>query len=192
MRYIRKTPKIHFRLASEITDPSLKHQLNLTASIAFGHGGDSPNDNVANVASNGGYVAYILVDGMKVASVGFGNLTEESYWLHTFGTLEEYRGQGFCTAIIKKFVQKMGKKYVLYLTVRTAPGDENHAAIKCYKKCGFVMLPEVYRDHYDGRNSAMVKLPTQNLIRRTRRKPKTKKRKRRTRRRRKRGPSIPH
>ena len=202
MRYIRKTPKIHFRLASEIIEPELKHQLNRTASIAFGHGENYSNNNVANVALKGGYVAYILVDGMKVASVGFGNPTnskmtdgtpigELSYWLHTFGTLEEYRGQGFCTAIIKKFVQKTSRKYILYLTVRTAPGSENYGAIKCYTKRGFTMLPEVYRNHYDGKNSAMVRLP-KNIIRRTRRKPKTKRRKRRTIRRRKRRLSIPH
>ena len=99
MRYIRKKPKVNFLLASEITDLSLKHQLNRTAAIAFGHGENYSNDNVANVALKGGYVAYILVDGMKVASVGFGNPTnskmtdgtpigELSYWLHTFGTLE--------------------------------------------------------------------------------------------------------
>ena len=202
MRHIRQIPKVHFLLASEIIDPELKHQLNRTAAIAFGHGENYSNDNVANVALKGGYVAYILVDGMKVASVGFGNPTsstlsngtvvgESSYWLHTFGTLEEYRGQGFCTAIINKFVKKMSRKYILYLTVRTEPGDENYGAIKCYTKCGFTMLPEVYRDHYDGRNTAMVRLP-KNIIRQTRRKPKTKRRKRRTIRRRKRRLSIPH
>ena len=202
MRLIRKIPKIHFRLASEIIEPELKHQLNRTAAIAFGHGENYSNDNVANVALKGGYVAYILVDGMKVASVGFGNPTnskmtdgtpigELSYWLHTFGTLEEYRGQGFCAALINKFVNKMGKKYILYLTVRTERENENYGAIKCYTKCGFTMLPEVYRNHYDGRNSAMVRLP-KNIIRQTRRKPKTKRRKRRTIRRRKRRLSIPH
>ena len=70
----------------------------------------------------------------------------------------------------------MGKKYVLYLTVRTAPGDENHGAIKCYKKCGFVMLPEVYRDHYDGRNNAMVLVPEQSAARNKRQRTRQKKR----------------
>ena len=187
MRYIRKIPKVHFLLASEITDPSLKHQINRIASLVFGHGENYSNDNVADVASKGGYVAYILVNDTEVASVGFGNPTnskmtdgtpigELSYWLHTFGTLEEYRGQGLCTAIIKKFVQKTGRRHVLYLTVRTEPGQENYGAIKCYKKNGFIMLPEVYRDHYDGRNNAMVLVPEQSAARNKRQRTRQKKR----------------
>ena len=188
MRFIRKIPKVHFCLASEIADPELKYQLNRTASVAFGHGEEYSNDNVSATSLNGGYVAYILTSDMKVASVGFGNPTastlsngttvgESSYWLHTFGTLEEYRGQGFCAALIKKFIQKMGSKKILYLTVRTERGNENYGAIKCYTKCGFTMLPEVYRDHYDGRNTAMVRLPKSKMQRKA---PKTKRRKRRT------------
>ena len=186
MRFIRKIPKVHFCLASEIADPELKYQLNRTASVAFGHGEEYSNDNVSATSLNGGYVAYILTSDMKVASVGFGNPTssilpngtvvgESSYWLNTFGTLEEYRKQGFCAALIKKFIQKMGSKHILYLTVRTQSGNENYGAIKCYTKCGFTMLPEVYRDHYDGRNTAMVRLPKSKM---QRKKPKTKRRKR--------------
>ena len=186
MRYIRKIPKIHFCLASDITDPELKHQINRTASITFGHGEEYSNDNVSGTSLNGGYVAYILTSDMKVASVGFGNPTssilsngtkvgESSYWLNTFGTLEEYRRQGLCAALVKKFIQKMGSKHILYLTVRTERGNENYGAIKCYTKCGFTMLPEVYRDHYDGRNTAMVRLPKSRMKRKT---PKTKRRKR--------------
>ena len=154
MRFIRKIPKIHFCLASEIIDPELKHQLNSTASVAFGHGEEYSNDYVSNTSVNGGYVAYILTSDMKVASVGFGDPTsptlpngttagESSYWLNTFGTLEEYRKQGFCAALVQKFIQKMGSKHILYLTVRTERGNENYGAIKCYTKCGFTMLPEV-------------------------------------------------
>jgi len=186
MRFIRKKPKVHFCLASEIADPELKYQLNRTASGAFGHGEEYPNEYVSGTSLNGGYVAYILTSDMKVASVGFGNPTvstlsngttvgESSYWLNSFGTLEEYRGQGFCAALIKKFIQKMGSKHILYLTVRTERGNENYGAIKCYTKCGFTMLPEVYRDHYDGRNTAMVRLPKSRI---QRKKPKTKRRKR--------------
>ncbi len=188
MRFIRKIPKIHFCLASDITDPELKHQLNRTATLAFGHEEEYSNEYVSDASLKEGYVAYILTSDMKVASVGFGNPTsstlsngttvgESSYWLHTFGTLEEYRGQGFCAALVKKFIQKMGSKYILYLNVRTERGNENYGAIKCYTKCGFTMLPEVYRDHYDGRNTAMVRLPKSRI---RRKKPKTKRRKRRT------------
>ena len=188
MRSIPKIPKIHFCLASDIIDPELKHQLNRTASVAFGHGEHYSNDYVSGTSLNGGYVAYILTSDMRVASVGFGNPTssilsngtkvgESSYWLNTFGTLEEYRGQGLCAALVKKFIQKMGSKHIFYLTVRTERGNENYGAIKCYTKCGFTMLPEVYRDHYDGRNTAMVRLPKSRI---QRKKPKTKRRKRRT------------
>ena len=186
MRLIRKKPKVHFCLASAIIDPELKRQLNRTASLAFGHGEEYPNEYVSGASVNGGYVAYIVTSDMKVASVGFGNPTastlsngttvgESSYWLNSFGTLEEYRGQGFCAALVKKFIQKMGSKHILYLTVRTQSGNENYGAIKCYTKCGFTMLPEVYRDHYDGRNTAMVRLPKSTS---KRKKPKTKRRKR--------------
>ena len=195
MRFIRKMPKVHFCLASEITDHELKRQLNRTATVAFGHGEEYPNEYVSNASVNGGYVAYILTSDMKVASVGFGNPTastlsngttvgESSYWLNSFGTLEEYRGQGFCAALVKKFIQKMGSKHILYLTVRTERGNENYGAIKCYTKCGFTMLPEVYRDHYDGRNTAMVRLP------KSRNKPNTKRKRRRTRRKRRRRSST--
>ena len=186
MRFIRKMPKVHFCLASEITDHELKRQLNRTATVAFGHGEEYPNEYVSGTSLNEGYVAYILTSDRKVASVGFGNPTastltngttvgESSYWLNSFGTLEEYRGQGFCAALVKKFIQKMGSKHILYLTVRTESGNENYRAIKCYTKCGFTMLPEVYRDHYDGRNTAMVRLPKSRI---QRKKPKTKRRKR--------------
>tara|TARA_B100000131_G_scaffold179866_1_gene173545 strand:- start:422 stop:994 length:573 start_codon:yes stop_codon:yes gene_type:complete len=179
-------PKVHFCLASEIADPELKYQLNRTASLAFGHGEDYSNEYVSGTSLNEGYVAYILTSDRKVASVGFGNPTastlsngttvgESSYWLNSFGTLEEYRGQGFCAALVKKFIQKMGSKYILYLNVRTERGNENYGAIKCYTKCGFTMLPEVYRDHYDGRNTAMVRLPKRRIQRKN---PKTKRRKR--------------
>ena len=186
MRFIRKMPKVHFCLASDIADPELKHQLNRTASVAFGHGEEYSNEYVSGTSLNEGYVAYILTSDRKVASVGFGNPTastlsngttvgESSYWLNSFGTLQEYRGQGFCAALIKKFIQKMGSKHILYLTVRTQSGNENYGAIKCYTKCGFTMLPEVYRVHYDGRNTAMVRLPKSRI---QRKKPKTKRRKR--------------
>ena len=177
MRYIRKIPKVHFQLASKVNgNPELKHQINRIASLVFGHGENYSNDLVSDTTNKNGIVAYIMLNETKVVSVGFGNPTEESYWLHTFGTLEEYRGQGFCTEIIKKFVKKMGKKHVLYLTVRTEPGQENYGAIKCYKKNGFIMLPEVYRDHYDGRNNAMVLVPEQSAARNKRHRTRQKKR----------------
>ena len=36
----------------------------------------------------------------------------------------------------------------------------NQSAIKCYTNCGFIMLPDVYRNHYDGKNNAMIRVPT--------------------------------
>ena len=177
MGLIRKRPQVHFQLASKVNEnPELKHQINRIASLVFGHGENYSNDLVSDTTNKNGIVAYIMLNETKVVSVGFGNPTEESYWLHTFGTLEEYRGQGFCTEIIKKFVKKIGNKHVLYLTVRTEPGQENYGAIKCYKKNGFIMLPEVYRDHYDGRNNAMVLVPEQSAARNKRQRTRQKKR----------------
>ena len=56
--------------------------------------------------------------------------------------------------------------------MRTEIDNVNESAIKCYEKNGFIMLPSVYRDHYDGKNSAMVRMPVLNKSRKTNKKSK--------------------
>ena len=93
----------------------------------------------------------------------------KTMYLHTISVNPEYRGQGLCQKITSEFVKKFGK-YILYLTVRTESGNENTSGIKCYEKQGFILLPEVYRDHYDGKNTAMIRVPNQKNIKNTIRK----------------------
>ena len=80
--------------------------------------------------------------------------------IHTFATAEEYRGRGLCKQLVNEFIRKFGKTHILYLLVRTEHDNVNHSALKCYTNCGFIMLPDVYRNHYDGKNTAMVRVPT--------------------------------
>jgi ribosomal protein S18 acetylase RimI-like enzyme len=80
-------------------------------------------------------------------------------YIHTFSTDSNQRGKGYCEKLVKDFIKKFSKTHILYLTVRTENGNENLSAIRCYEKCGFIMLPSVYRDHYDGKNSCMIRIP---------------------------------
>lgn len=155
----------------------LKYEINTLSSQVFGH--SNLSDNVTMILNNGGYIGYLIMDD-KVVACGFGvddTTTVSKYKtmnIHSFGVHGEYRGRGLCQQIISEYIKKFGKKYILYLTVRTEPGNVNESAIRCYEKKGFIMLSEVYRDHYDGKNTAMIRLPnlSKNSIR-TRRKRKT-------------------
>ena len=155
---------------------SLTDDINRTSTVAFGHSNSTnPSHIVESVLNKNGYIGYILMNDRVVAS-GFGHIdttnTKNKYKtmnLNTISVNSEYRGQGLCQKITSEFVKKFGK-YILYLTVRTESGNENVSGIKCYEKQGFVLLPEVYRDHYDGKNTAMVRVPNQkNTIRKKRR-----------------------
>jgi ribosomal protein S18 acetylase RimI-like enzyme len=141
----------------------LKDEINRISSESFGHSTISPN--VETAIQENAFIGFIEMDGHIVTS-GFGkedtyntNNKTKTMLLHTFSTDSEYRGQGLCKKTVNEFVKKFGKTHVLYLTVRTEEGNVNESAIKCYENNGFVILPSVYRDHYDGKNSAMVRLP---------------------------------
>ena len=153
--------------------------MNRTVATSF----DSNNSNAVETAlQNGEYLGFLERDGRPVAC-GFGKedaLTTGKYqtiYIHSFAVDGEYRGQGLCQTIVNEFIKKF-KKHILYLTVRTEEGNVNESAIRCYEKNGFTMLPEVYRDHYDGKNNAMVRFPTsgkksrRTMSRQTRRKKK--------------------
>ena len=151
--------------------------INETSSRSFGH--TNVSDTVGAAIQNGEYIGYLEMNGRVVAQ-GFGREdttdkgTHKTMYIHTFSVNSEYRGQGLCQKIVLEFVKKF-KKHILYLTVRTEVGNVNESAIRCYEKNGFTMLPEVYRDHYDGKNTAMVRFPTSGKkSRRTRRKKKKK------------------
>lgn len=151
----------------------LKEEINLLSSQVFNH--TSVSDNVGMTLNEDGYIGYLMLDD-KIVACGFGKddtSTPSKYktmYIHTFGVHSDYRGRGLCQLIVKEFINKFGKNYILYLTVRTELGHVNENAIKCYEKSGFIMLPEVYRDHYDGKNNAMIRLPTnsKNTIRKRR------------------------
>lgn len=160
----------------------LKHEVNKLSSEAFDH--TTINDNVTMILNKNGYIGYLMLENNMVAC-GFGeddtsnpSSKYKTMYIHTFGVNKEYRGRGLCRKIVSEFIKKFGKNYILYLTVRTEPDNVNENAIKCYEKSGFIMLPQVYRDHYDGKNSGMIRLPnsSKNSIR-TRRRRKTKKKK---------------
>jgi len=139
----------------------LTNEINHISSISFGHSTISPT--VQTYLSENNFIGYLEQDG-QVVTAGFGK--EDTYTkgsktlhIHTFGTRTEYMGQGFCTKIVNEFIKKFGKTHLIYLTVRTEPDNINIGGIKCYEKNGFIMLPEVYRDHYDGKNNAMIRIP---------------------------------
>ena len=162
---------IEFRSLPNFND--LKEKINILSSQAFNH--TSVSDNVGMVINENGYIGYLTLDD-KIVACGFGKedtMTASKYktmYIHTFGVHSDYRGRGLCQKIVKEFIKRFGKNYVLYLTVRTELGHVNESAIKCYEKNGFIMLSEVYRDHYDGKNNAMIRLPTisKNSIRKRR------------------------
>ena len=140
----------------------LSSDINETSSRSFDH--QIVSDNVGTAIQKGEYIGYLEMNGKVVAS-GFGKEDtsgegpHKTMYIHTFSVNSEYRGQGLCQKIVLEFVKKF-KKHILYLTVRTEEGNVNESAIRCYEKNGFTMLPEVYRDHYDGKNNAMVRFPT--------------------------------
>ena len=116
-----------------------------------------------------------LIEDLKYLSTDKEGNKYKTLYLHSISVAEEFRGQGLCKQITDEFVKKFGKNHILYLTVRTESGNENVSGIKCYEKNGFIMLPQVYRDHYDGKNNAMIRLPTnsKNSIRSRRRRKKS-------------------
>ena len=162
----------------------LINKINLQSTRGFGHEGMNPT--VETSLNNNEYIGYLMI-GDKVAASGFGRIDGQgvdnqskykTMYLHSISVAEEFRGQGLCKKITDEFIKKFGN-HILYLTVRTESGNENVSGIKCYEKNGFIMLPEVYRDHYDGKNNAMIRLPTnsKNSIRKRRRRKTRNKRK---------------
>tara|TARA_A100001015_G_scaffold148400_1_gene164588 strand:+ start:991 stop:1548 length:558 start_codon:yes stop_codon:yes gene_type:complete len=157
----------------------LINKINLQSTRGFGHEGMNPT--VETSLNNNEYIGYLMI-GDKVAASGFGRIDGlrqeaskyKTMYLHSISVSEEFRGQGLCKQITDEFVKKFGN-HILYLTVRTEAGKENISGIKCYEKNGFIMLPQVYRDHYDGKNNAMIRLPTnsKNSIRSRRRRKNT-------------------
>ena len=142
----------------------LTNQINQLTANAFLHQVISPT--VETTISQNGFISYIQIDNQIIAS-GFGK--EDTYnttskyktmYIHTFSTAKEYRGRGLCKQLVNEFIKKFGKTHILYLTVRTETNDVNESAIKSYTNCGFIMLPDVYRNHYDGKNNAMIRVPT--------------------------------
>ena len=158
----------------------LINKINLQSTRGFGHDGMNPA--VETSLNNNEYISYLMIND-NVAASGFGKIDGpggegnkyKTMYLHSISVSEEFRGQGLCKQITDEFVKKFGKNHILYLTVRTEAGNENTSGIKCYEKNGFIMLPQVYRDHYDGKNNAMIRLPTnsKNSIRSRRRRKKT-------------------
>tara|TARA_B100001248_G_C27275029_1_gene404918 strand:+ start:336 stop:890 length:555 start_codon:yes stop_codon:yes gene_type:complete len=160
----------------------LTNKINLQSTRGFGHDGINPT--VETSLKNNEYIGYLMI-GDRVAASGFGRIDGQAnkyktMYLHSISVSDEFRGQGLCKQITDEFVKRFGKNHILYLTVRTEPGNENISGIKCYEKNGFIMLPEVYRDHYDGKNNAMIRLPTnsKNSIRSRRRRRKNTRNKR--------------
>ena len=149
-----------YRLRSGIN--RLTSGINETSSLSFGH--TNISNTVETAIQKGEYIGYLEMNG-RVVAAGFGreDTTDKgphkTMYIHTFSVNSEYRGQGLCQKIVLEFIKKF-KKHILYLTVRTQEGNVNESAIRCYEKNGFIMLPEVYRDHYDGKNNAMVRFPT--------------------------------
>ena len=166
----------------------LINKINLQSTRGFGNEGITSK--VETALNTNEYIGYLMI-GNKVAASGFGTLDGKqdkldhpgvshsckykTMYLHDISVAEEFRGQGLCKRITDEFIKKFGKNHILYLTVRTEKGNENISGIKCYEKNGFIMLPQVYRDHYDGKNNAMIRLPTnsKNSIRDRRRRKKT-------------------
>jgi len=167
---------------------TLSSLINSNTSRGFDH--ETTPDTVSNSLQNDEYIGFIEIDGQIVAS-GFGKEDSKSgrktMYIHSFAVAVDWRGKQMCQKIVGQFIKKFGKSYILYLTVRTAEGNVNEHAIRCYEKNDFVMLPEVYRDHYDGKNNAMIRVPmnkprtnktlrTPRSLRSTRRRPRVQRR----------------
>ena len=143
----------------------LTNQINQLTANAFLHEVVDPTVETT-ISEKNGFISYIQIDNQVVAS-GFGK--EDTYnptskyktmYIYTFATNKEYRGRGLCKQLVNEFIKKFGKTHILYLTVRTENNNVNQSAIKCYTNCGFIMLPDVYRNNYDGKNNAMIRVPT--------------------------------
>lgn len=157
------------KLQNKNPDLKVRESINRNTALSFNH--ETITDVVENNLKENDYIGYLIIDNQIVAS-GFGkkepsNGKYDSIYLHTFSVHSDYRGKGLCQKIVKEFIKKLGN-CILYLTVRTEPGKENMSAIKCYEKNDFIMLPSVYRDHYDGKNNAMIRIPTKNINRKRR------------------------
>ena len=144
---------------------------------AFGHESILPV--VDNASLNDSVIGFIK-ENNKIVTSGFGkedtynpNYKYKTMYLHTFATREESRGRGYCRKLVSEFIKKYGKTHILYLTVRTEANNVNESAIKCYTSKGIILLPEVYRDHTDGKNNAMIYIP-KRLTKKTKRKKKRK------------------
>ena len=145
-------------------DHELTEKINQLTSESFYNEIVQPTVEIA--VSENAFIGYVQIENQIIAA-GFGredttNHTSlyKTMYIHTFSTNPEYRGRGLCTQIVNEFIKKFGKTHLLYLTVRTESENVNEPAIRCYEKCGFIMLPDVYRNHYDGKNTAMVRVPT--------------------------------
>jgi ribosomal protein S18 acetylase RimI-like enzyme len=144
----------------------LTQQINIQSARGFGH--ETASNTVTTSLNNNEYIGYLLIND-RVAASGFGRLDSKdgsdikhkTMYIHSISVSAEFRGQGLCQKITGEFIKKFGN-HILYLTVRTELGNENISGIRCYEKSGFVLLNEVYRDHYDGKNNAMIRLPTMN------------------------------
>tara|TARA_B110000495_G_C22951706_1_gene557342 strand:+ start:435 stop:971 length:537 start_codon:yes stop_codon:yes gene_type:complete len=141
---------------------SIVSVMNRIVSTSFGS--SIEDDSVGTALRNGDNIGFLEKDGQIVAC-GFGgtdvaNGKYKKMYIHSFAVDRDYRQQGLCQEIVKEFIHMFGKKYILYLTVRTQEDNINHSAIRCYEKNGFIMLEQVYRDHSDGKNNAMIRLPT--------------------------------
>lgn len=162
---------------NKINHKNYTMQINNIISQSFMSNNDTA---VENALQNNSFIAYHQVDNI-IVSAGIGkedpktNNKYKTLYIHTFATLENYRGKGYCKKIVKQFLKKFGKTHIIYLTVRTEPGNFNESAIKCYSKCGFIMLPQVYRDHYDGKNSCMIRIPENNKNKKSKKKKSKKK-----------------
>ena len=168
----------------------LINKINLQSTRGFGNEGITSK--VETALSKNEYIGYLII-GDKVAASGFGEIDSlhnspdhagishsckyKTMYLHDISVSEEFRGQGLCKHITGEFIKKFVKNHILYLTVRTEAGNENISGIKCYEKNGFIMLPQVYRDHYDGKNNAMIRIPTNSHKINSKKKRKRKKKK---------------
>jgi ribosomal protein S18 acetylase RimI-like enzyme len=145
------------------TNSSLTQIINQITAESFMN--QAINTTVENTILKNGHIGYIQVND-TIVSCGFGeedtvksNSKYKTMHLHTFSTDTNHRGNGYCEKLVKEFIKNFSKTHILYLSVRTENGNENLSAIRCYENCGFIMLPSVYRDHYDGKNSCMIRIP---------------------------------
>ena len=139
---------------------SITSDINESLARSFNH---EPTSSVEISLQNKEYIGFIELDNQIIAS-GLGGIDSQAengtqtIYIHSFSVNSSHRGRGLCQEIVSEFIQKFST-YIIYLTVRTQSDNINESAIKCYEKQGFIMLPQVYRDHYDGQNTAMIRVP---------------------------------